>query len=434
MRNTRRTRALVALAGAAMLALTACSSGSSDDPGGTGGSTSGSSDTPTSGSKDGEKVTLTVWHYYNTDGQVAGLEQLASAFETKHPEVDVQFQYVPVEQMTTKAVTAAGAKKGPDVLVFGASGTYPLAESGAIASMDDWWAQYADADQFPQGVLQKIDGKLYGVQGYVNLLGLWYNQDLLDELGASVPTTIPELEDVMAKAAAAGKQGITLTGKPGLESQWQGFPWFTSQGFSYGDPQAEPMAKTFTMLQDWVAAKYLSKEAATWDQTVPFQQFAAGSSVFAVNGNWQIAAAKEATFQYGVAPLPLSADGGVLLGGEVQNVGAFSEHPDLAKEFLEDSFFSVDGELTLLDSFGSIPARADAAASSKISSDPILSVFGQIVQDQGRPSPSPQVPSKNVDKVETLVGDYWSKAVSGQGKPDDLANQLIAQLDPLLKG
>ncbi|MFF2051239.1 extracellular solute-binding protein [Leifsonia sp. NPDC058194] len=406
--------ALAAAGVAAALVLSGCS-GSSDGPADAG-------------------TTLTVWHYYNTDGQVAGLQKLAGSFEKKHPGVTVDFQYIPVDQMTTKAVTAAGAKTGPDVLVFGASGTYPLAQAGAIEPMDDWWSSYADKDQFPDGVKQTVDGKLYGVQGYVNLLGLWYNKDLLSQVGAEVPTSIDQMQAAMAKAVAAGKQGVTLTGKPGLESQWQGFPWFTSHGFSYGDPQAAAMADTYSMLQDWTAKGYLSKEAATWDQTVPFQQFAAGSSLFAVNGNWQIAAAKEASFAYGVAPLPISSDGGVLLGGEVQNVGAFSKHKELAQQFLEDSFFSVDGELTLLDSFGSIPARADAAASDKISADPILSVFADIVQKQGRPSPSPQVPSKNVNDVENLVGNYWSKAISGGGTPDQLADELMTQLTPLLKG
>lgn len=411
--NRRRLGlALAAIGVAGALVLSGCSKGS----GGT------------------ETTTLTVWHYYNTAGQVDGLKTMAKAFEAKHPNVKVDFAYVPVDQFTTKAVTAAGAKTGPDVLVFGASGTYPLAQSGAIKPMDDWWGKFADKDQFPDGVKQKVDGKLYGVQGYVNLLGLWYNKDLLDQVGATVPTTIPDMEAAMQKAKAAGKQGVTLTGKPGLESQWQGFPWFTSSGFTYGDPQAQPMADTYTMLQNWVNKGYLSPEAATWDQTIPFQQFASGSSLFAVNGNWQIAAAKDAKFKYGVAPLPITDKGGVLLGGEVQNIGAFSKHPDLAKEFLEDSFFSVDGELTLLDTFGSIPARADAASSSKIGDDPILSVFADIVQKQGRPSPSPQVPSKNVNDVETLVGNYWSKAVSRSGTPDALAKELMTQLDPLLKG
>lgn len=379
-------------------------------------------------------VTLTVWHYYNTDGQLATLEQLADSFEQNHPDVTVEYQYVPVDQMTTKAVTAAGAQTGPDVLVFGASGTYDLSQAGAIEPMT-WFDGFEDASQFPEGARQNIDGELFGVQGFVNLLGLWYNQDLMTELGIDAPpTTLQELEADMKLAVAAGKQGITLTGKPGLESQWQGFPWFTSAGFSYGSPEAGPLADTYTTLQKWVADGSLSPEATTWDQTVPFQQFAAGSSLFAVNGNWQISAAKEATFEYGVAPLPLSPTGGVLLGGEVQNVGAFSKHKELAQEFLQETFFSTEGELALLGGFGAIPTRSDAAASSEISGDPILSVFADIVQNQGRPSPSPEVPSANVNQVETLVGDFWSKAIAGDGTPDDLAAQLITQLTPLLEG
>lgn len=412
---------LAVVGAAAALALAGCST-----PGAPG------TTAPTDASSAPVATTLTVWHYYNTDGQVEGLKKMSEAFTAKHPEVTVDFQYIPVEQMTTKAVTAAGSKTGPDVLVFGASGTYPLAQAGAIEPMEGWWNSYPDKDKFPDGVMQKVDGKLYGVQGYVNLLGLWYNQDMLDEIGATVPTTPAELEDAMAKAAAKGHEGITLTGKPGLESQWQGFPWFTSAGFSYGNPQAQSMADTYTMLQDWVAKKYLSREAATWDQVVPFQEFAAGASLFAVNGNWQIAAAKQATFKYGVAPLPLTAAGGVLLGGEVQNVGAFSQNKELAQEFLKDTFFSVDGQLTLLDTFGSIPARADAASSPKIGGDPILSVFAEIVQKQGRPSPSPEVPSKSVNEVENLVGNYWSKAIANDGTPAELAAELMDQLVPLL--
>ena len=419
--HRRRLGILAALGASAALVLAGCTE--TPTPG-----TSGPSGTPAP-----EPATLTVWHYYNTDGQLATLDKMGAAFEASHPGVTIDYEYIPVEEMTTKAVTAAGAKKGPDVIIFGASGTYSLSQSGAIEPMD-WFDDFADAGQFPDGAKQYVDGTLFGVQGFVNLLGLWYNQDLMTQLGiAAPPTTVDELEADMAKAVAAGKEGITLTGKPGLESQWQGFPWFTSNGFSYGDAQAAPMAKTYAQLQNWVDKGYLSKEAATWDQTVPFQEFAAGSSLFAVNGNWQIAAAKEASFKYGVAPLPISSDGGVLLGGEVQNVGAFSEHKDLAQEYLEQTFFSTDGQLDLLSGFGAIPTRADAASASAISGDPILSVFADIVQKQGRPSPSPQVPSKNVNSVETLVGDYWSKAIAKSGAPDKLADELMTQLVPLLQ-
>lgn len=419
MRLHRSTPA-TALAVALVATLAAC------------GSTTPGEDPP----QDGEAAatTLTVWHYYSVDGQTEALDRLGDLFTDSHPGVTVENVYVPIDQLTAKLVSAAGTGTGPDVVVYGAASTYTLAEAGAIEPMNDWWESFADKDQFPEGVIQRIDDDIYGVQGFVNLLGLWYNQDILTEIGVEPPTTIDELEDAMAKAVAAGRQGITLTGISGLESQWQGFPWFTSHGFWYGDAQAEPMAETFEMLQRWTGNGWLSKEASVWDQTVPFQTFAAGNVAFAENGNWQItSAANDADFTYGVVPLPISSDGGVLLGGEAQNIGAFSPNKDLARAYLEETFFSVEGELILLDSFGSIPGRADVVGDSAIGDDPILRVFAEIVQTQGRPSPSPEVPSANVQEVETLVGQFWSRAIAGSGNPQQLADDLLEQLRPLLQ-
>ena len=62
-----------------------------------------------SGDAGESETTLTIWHYYNADGQVEGLQHMAEAFEAKHPDVKVEFSYVPVDQFTTKAITAAGA-------------------------------------------------------------------------------------------------------------------------------------------------------------------------------------------------------------------------------------------------------------------------------------------------------------------------------------
>ena len=247
--------------------------------------------------------------------------------------------------------------------------------------------------------MQKVDGKLYGVQGYVNLLGLWYNQDMLDQARRRrVPTTTDELEADMAKAAAAGKQGITLTGKPGSRASGRASP---------GSPRTDSPTvtrrrsrwRTPTRCSRTGSEKgYLSKEAATWDQTVPFQQFAAGASLFAVNGNWQIAAAKEAEFKYGVAPLPITRKAVCFSAARCRTSAPSRSTRNWPRSSWKTRSSRSTASSTLLDTFGAIPARADAAASSKIGEDPILSVFADIVQKQGRPSPSPQVPSKNVNE------------------------------------
>ena len=57
------------------------------------------------------------------------------------------------------------------------------------------------------------------------------------------------------------------------------------------------------------------------------------------------------------------------------------------------------------------------------------------IEDEVRDSSYAQFePDGAIMSVETLVGNYWSKAVAGDGKPDQLADDLIKQLVPLLKG
>lgn len=395
------------------------------------GCTPSSGDGGQSGSSDSTE--LTVWHYYSVDGQTAGLDALGKDFESTHDGVTVTNVYVPFDQLTNKLVQSAGTETGPDVVVFNAADTYTLQQAGAIEPMNDWWDGYADKDQFPDAVIQKVGDDVLGVQGFVNLIGLWYNKDILDGLGVEPPASFDELESTMAAAKAAGKDGITLTGKPNSEGEWQAFPWLSRAGWDYADPEQQPLTDAFSMVQDWTNKGYLTKEASTWDQTVPFQQWEAGNTAFAVNGNWQItSAANDAKFNYGVVPIPVGDKGSVYLGGEAQNIGAFSKHKELAQEYLEQEFFSKAGELTLLDAFGSIPARADAAADAKVSESPILSQFADIVAKNGHASPDRAIPSASVAKVLQVVGEHWSSAIAGTGTPEEISSDLMTQLQPLL--
>lgn len=403
-----------ALVGAVAVSVTGCSPASKPASGG------------------GEK-TLSVWHYYSVPGQTAGLDELGKDFTANHPGVKVVNTYVPFDQLTNKLVQSAGAGTGPDIVVYNAADTYTLTQAGAIKPMDDWWNGYADKGQFPEAVIQKVDGHVMGVQGFVNLIGLWYNQDVLDKLGVKPPASFEELEQDMALAKSKGFDAITLTGKPNSEGEWQAFPWLSRSGWKYDAPQQQALQQAFAMVQDWTAKGYLAKEASTWDQTIPFQKFSAGKTAFAVNGNWQITSAKEnAKFSYGVVPLPVGDQGSVYLGGEVQNVGAFSKSKELAQQYLDQEFFSKKGQLTLLKAFGSIPARADAGTDPAISGDPVLSVFSKIVTNDGHMSPDPAIPPKNVAKVLQTVGAQWSAAVAGNGSPEELSSQLMSQLTPLL--
>ncbi|MCM0638585.1 sugar ABC transporter substrate-binding protein [Cellulomonas wangsupingiae] len=416
----RRTRlALTSLAAASGLLLAACSGGTS-----AGGDADGSS---------GGGDTLTVWHYFSDDNQVKLMDDFAAKFEAEHDGATVENVFVPYDQLNSKLVSAAGAQTGPDVVVFNGAEAATLALGGALAPLDDYWADFADAGEVSESVVHTIDGTTYAVQGYVNLLGLWYNADILAEIGVEPPTTMTELEDAMGKAKDAGYSGITLSGLPQSQGEWQAYPWITSEGFTYDDPQADALAAGLGRVRGWVDNGWLSQEAVTWDQTVPFQQFAAGRTAFAANGNWQMGtAASDADFEYGVVPLPLSDTGGVYLGGEGQGIGAFSENPDLAWEYLTATYLDAEGQLLPPEIVGSLPSRADAAADELVTGNVLLEPFAQTITQFGANYPSPAIPAASVADVQLTVGQAWSAAIGGQKSPQQAADDAIAALGPLL--
>ncbi|WP_216699726.1 extracellular solute-binding protein [Arthrobacter sp. H5] len=401
---------------AATLALSAC--------GGAGGE---------SAEEGGEDQTVTVWHYFSADNQVALMDEYAKKFEATNEGVTVENVYVPYDQMNSKVVSAAGAQTGPDVVVFNGAEWGVLSQAGALAPLDEQWSSFADADQFPDSVLHGTEEEMLAVQGYVNLLGLWYNADILKEIGVEPPTTIEELEAAMAAAKDAGHEGITLSALPQSQGEWQAYPWLTSQGFDYSDPNADDLAAGLAMANSWVEEGYLSKEATTWDQTVPFQQFTAGGVAFAENGNWQMGAAEaDANFEYGVVPLPLGESGKVYLGGEGIGIGASADSPTLAWEYLTETYLDAEGQLLAVEKVGSIPAREDAAQDPAVVDNPLLAPFSATLAELGANYPDSVIPVESVADVQTSMGQAWSAAVGGQQSPEEAAAGIVEKLQSLI--
>jgi len=421
--RSRRARTLtltsIALAGALVLA--ACSGGSGDNA--TTGTSTGAA----------ESGTLTVWHYFSDANQVKLMDEFGAKFEAAHTGVKVDNVFVPYDQMNSKLISAAGAKTGPDVVVFNGAEAATLALGGALAPLDKQWASFADAAQFPDSVIHKIDGKTYAVQGYVNLLGLWYNADILKEIGVKPPTNLDELEAAMGAAKAAGYQGITLCGLPQSQGEWQAYPWLSAEGFDYTKPDAKALETGLARVRNWVEKGWLSQESVTWDQTVPFQQFAAGKVAFAENGNWQMGTAKsDAKFSYGVVPLPLGKGGQVYLGGEGEGIGAFSKNADLAWKYLSETYFDKDGQVLPVTLVGSIPSRTDAAANEAVSANELLKPFAETIAQYGANYPAAVIPPAAVADVQLTVGQAWSASLSGQRSPADAASTAVAALQKLL--
>lgn len=414
----RRPRALAlgAIATAVALALAGC--------GGDGGSADAG----------GAPKEVTVWHYFSDPNQVKVMTDFEAKFEKSHPDAQVTNVYVPYDQLNSKLSAAAGSKSGPDVVVFNGADTSTLALAGALAPLDEQWAGYADKDQFPESVIHKTNDSIYSVQGYVNLLGLWYNADLLAQIDVQPPTNIDELETALQTVKDADKKGITLSGLPQSQGEWQAYPWLAAHGFDYETPDEGAMASALAMVRGWVEKGYLTQEAVTWDQTVPFQQFLSGDVAFAENGNWQMGtAASDAKFKYGVVPLPLGEDGKVYLGGEGEAIGAFSKNPKLAWEYLQETYFDAEGQLIPVNNVGSLPSRLDTAQNEAVTGNELLKPFAETIAKYGANYPADVIPAEGIADVQLAVGKAWSAALSGQQTPQEAASTAVTIVKKIIE-
>jgi multiple sugar transport system substrate-binding protein len=367
--------------------------------------------------------TLTVWHY-SSQQDVKTVQDYSALFTKKYPKVTVNLQYVEFSVTGQRAIAAAAAKQGPDVFIYGGNEVNAMYKAGVFKDIDSNWQSFADKGQFPDGVITKFNNHVYGVKGYVNLTGLWYNKTILDDVGVQPPKTFDEIEGIFAKIKASPKKytPIALTGQPTDQGDWTAFPWLTGYGFTYKNPDQAAIQNAFTLVSGWARKGYLPKESVSWGQAETFTRWAQGDVAFMENGNWNIGPASRTVgskFQYGTAPLPTGPNNqGIFLGGEALWVGAFTKVPDLAFAYMQETLLSKDGLLITLKESGGIPARHDMAALPDVTNNPLLAGYTTEVKDHGAEYP-PE--GGAAIAAQAVIAQNWSAAIAGQKSPGQAA-------------
>lgn len=397
MRARFRRTSAVAAAVAALLAISACAI----------------FNTPST-SKSSGTTTLRFWEYYTAGGQADWLKAQTAKFEAANPGVQVQLVQVVGSQQDQKLLASVATGNGPDILINNIVVDFPtLVSGGVMKDITSEWNSYADKGQYPEGAAWKNNGKVYNLLSYTNLLGMFYNKDILASVGVTTPpTTLDELEADMAKVKAGGKyKALAESGAPTVEGAWLFAPQLLGQSIDYCNFSGPQVSNAFNRVADWAQKGYLPKATATWDQNAAWQQFMTGKYAFGFNGNWQLGNVKAAKFKYGTVqfPAPVGGKSVVYPGGEGIAIGAQSKHPDLAWKYLQSVFLSKEGGQALFAAAGSIPVRADVASVPEIKNNTLVRPFIQAAQTSGHWPNNP----KTAD-MQTALGKAVSGVISGQ--------------------
>lgn len=154
----------------------------------------------------GSEGTVTLKLQESTTNQAAS-EAVVKDFERKHPNIDIDEQYLASDSQEHLLLTQLQSGSAADLFRVAAGisarGTQTLAEAGKLLDLSgsDW----DDRLYEPSAELYMVDGKPYAWSPAVQLFGVLYNVDLFNKLGLEVPTRMSEVLQMCKTINEAGK-------------------------------------------------------------------------------------------------------------------------------------------------------------------------------------------------------------------------------------
>ncbi|MBW5448937.1 extracellular solute-binding protein [Cohnella sp. CFH 77786] len=335
------------LASALAISLTACGSNNANNAVG---SDHGASESASSGSAKGEKVTIELAISKSSQDYAFIKEELLKQFEDQ-TNIHVNVQMLPSEQVTTVLQTKLAVGEAPDLVPYNlASAVNDLNLERNFEILDDqpWVSRLLNKD-----VLSAY-GHVYGFQlsQDAGIQGVVYNKDIFKDLNISIPKNYDELVAAAEKIKASGITPIYMP----FKDMWATNIWMGSAFADYvskNDPtfwdDLNANKKKWTDMPEFaniIDKQYQLYKKGLTNSDVLSDSYDMASGKF-INkevammfmGDWFIndLASKAPDLHLGLFPIPYAEDakmGASPVGGQLF-IPKKAKHMEEAKKFLE---------------------------------------------------------------------------------------------------
>lgn len=293
----------------------------------------------------GGKTTLSLLDYYTAGGGTTAVDWYIEKFESEHPNVDVQRQSVPFENLMPKVLQAASAADMPDIVIIDNPNVQQVAATGQLRAFDDLPGYTTEG--YYEGAIKECEyqSKHYCYPVGSNSTGLFYNKKMLDDAGIEPPTTWAELTSAAEKLNKGSTHGIAVSAPPDEQATWQLEPFAWSNGGAMTKVDSPQWVQALELWSTWVENGYMSKSVMQWSQSPELvQQFLKEKAAMMVNGPWIFPLLNEAGWKYnedyGIVKIPVQQPGQEViapLGGETWTLGnsGDDEQQEMAWEFVK---------------------------------------------------------------------------------------------------
>jgi multiple sugar transport system substrate-binding protein len=347
------------------------------------------------------------------------LEKSIERFNRSHDDIQIKYvemPAVPNEQITRYSTWFNSKSDTPDLLMIDVTWPAMFASAGWIEPIDE----YVDQDYlirfWPAATdVAKVNGKLYGIQGYMDVGVLFYRKDLLDKYGLPVPQTWDELAKtaqlILQKENNPNLTGFVFQGAKieGATINWLEHLWGAGGDIYDGDAikvDTEQGIKALQRMSDFIVKDKVSPLSVSTSNPADNNiVFSGGNAIFMRNWPASFAQLKGTAVEgkVGIAPIPhdVGGESHASTGGWVYAVNSNSKHKKEAVEALK--FFLSDEE-----------QKSMAIHASKIPS--VKSVFEDPATRQAQPILETLQPILETAKSRPVLRNYetFSRSVQTQ--------------------
>src|SRR5687768_6505742 len=296
-----------------------------------------------------EPVTVTWATWINTESPF--WEQTIAAFQEVHPNITIEVQSVPSEEMFDKLLAQIAAGNPPDTAYVSDWMTGALAQNDGLVPLDDYIAKSnaIDVDDYVPAFLEpsRVGDVQYGLPFAAETTMLFYRTDRFEEAGLDPnhpPETWEEFREYAEKLTdtANAKYGFAVFAP---ESAFYFYPWLWQAGGEqlntddpsdviWDSPEGQRAADFYANLAQYSPPDLLN--ATSWDGRVPF---ANGDVGMYMAGTWfagtLMTEFPDATGLWAAAPLPSDQRCATTIAGDHLVAFKATEHPEAAFKWIE---------------------------------------------------------------------------------------------------
>lgn len=318
---------------------------------------------------------VTLWHYFDASADAQAIVDWVDEYNSLQDDIHITCTYVSREELMNQYTIGALSGELPDIGMVDSPDMASYISLGVFEDITAQLEEWGELDQFYEGPLSSCmdsEGNLYGLPQNTNCLALACNMDLLAAAGYDhVPASLDEFKEMVAATTNPddGVYGFAMCCISTEEGTFQLLPWLRSEldgeGVNVDNLTAPSAVNGLSVLGDFVANGYMSKECVNWTQADAFNQFAAGKAAMGEVGTWHLAQTDTIgdAFNYEFCLLPTGDEGTSTstIGGENFGVCSGAENVEGCVDFLK-WLCSKDKEGEWAVTAGKIPTRQDSTA------------------------------------------------------------------------